>query len=112
MLDALVRHGADVFLLCYYIRPRAAQGCIRFCAAAAETAYAAGTLSLGVWDHWVPGANKTLSALCEEWGAKNSVEVKIDYLGFTIEDRFVVGFGLDFGERYRNLPYIGVIERS
>ena len=40
------------------------------------------------------------------------VEVKIDYLGFTIEDRFVVGFGLDFAERYRNLPYIGVIERS
>jgi hypoxanthine phosphoribosyltransferase len=38
--------------------------------------------------------------------------VKIDYLGFTIEDRFVVGFGLDFAERYRNLPYIGVIEHS
>jgi len=45
-----------------------------------KTAYAAGTLSLGVWDHWVPGANKTLSALCDEWGAKNSVEVKIDYI--------------------------------
>ena len=45
-----------------------------------RTAYAAGTLSLGVWDHWVPGANKTLTALCEEWGAKNSVEVKIDYI--------------------------------
>jgi hypoxanthine phosphoribosyltransferase len=40
------------------------------------------------------------------------VEVKIDYLGFTIEDRFVVGYGLDFAERYRNLPYIGVVERS
>ena len=38
--------------------------------------------------------------------------MKIDYLGFTIEDRFVVGYGLDFGERYRNLPYIGVIERT
>jgi hypoxanthine phosphoribosyltransferase len=44
--------------------------------------------------------------------ARARVQVKIDYLGFTIEDRFVVGFGLDFGERYRNLPYIGVIERS
>ena len=44
--------------------------------------------------------------------ARARVEVKVDYLGFTIEDRFVVGFGLDFGERYRNLPYIGVIERS
>src|SRR5579863_6247455 len=45
-----------------------------------KTAYAAGTLSLGVWDHWVPGANKTLTKLCDEWGAKNSVEVKIDYI--------------------------------
>ena len=44
--------------------------------------------------------------------ARKRVEVKIDYLGFTIEDRFVVGYGLDFGERYRNLPYIGVIERT
>jgi len=44
--------------------------------------------------------------------ARARVEVKIDYLGFTIEDRFVVGYGLDFAEHYRNLPYIGVIERS
>jgi hypoxanthine phosphoribosyltransferase len=39
------------------------------------------------------------------------MRVDIDYLGFTIEDRFVVGYGLDYAERYRNLPYIGVIER-
>ena len=44
--------------------------------------------------------------------ARSRVSVPIDYLGFTIEDRFVVGYGLDFGERYRNLPYIGVVERS
>lgn len=44
--------------------------------------------------------------------ARAKVEVKIDYLGFTIEDRFVVGYGLDFAEKYRNLPYIGVVERS
>lgn len=43
--------------------------------------------------------------------ARARVGVKIDYLGFTIEDRFVVGYGLDFAEKYRNLPYIGVIER-
>src|SRR5215831_19450276 len=42
--------------------------------------YAAGSLSLGVWDHWVPGANNTLSKLCNEWGAKNNCEVKIDYI--------------------------------
>jgi hypoxanthine phosphoribosyltransferase len=44
--------------------------------------------------------------------ARARVAVKIDYLGFTIEDKFVVGYGLDFAERYRNLPYIGVVERS
>jgi hypoxanthine phosphoribosyltransferase len=44
--------------------------------------------------------------------ARAKVDVKIDYLGFTIEDRFVVGYGLDFSEKYRNLPYIGVVERS
>jgi hypoxanthine phosphoribosyltransferase len=44
--------------------------------------------------------------------ARARVEVKIDYLGFTIEDRFVVGYGLDFAEKYRNLPYIGVVERD
>jgi hypoxanthine phosphoribosyltransferase len=42
--------------------------------------------------------------------ARARVAVAIDYLGFTIEDRFVVGYGLDFAERYRNLPYIGVID--
>src|SRR5215469_6351387 len=42
--------------------------------------YAAGSLSLGVWDHWVPGANNTLTKLCNEWGAKNNCEVKIDYI--------------------------------
>ena len=44
--------------------------------------------------------------------ARSKVEVKIDYLGFTIEDRFVVGYGLDFAERFRNLPFIGVVERD
>jgi hypoxanthine phosphoribosyltransferase len=44
--------------------------------------------------------------------ARTRVEVPIDYLGFTIEDRFVVGYGLDWDERYRNLPLIGVVEGS
>jgi len=42
--------------------------------------YAAGTLTLGCWDHWVPGANNTLTKLCNEWGAKNKVDVHIDYI--------------------------------
>jgi len=37
--------------------------------------------------------------------------VTVDYLGFTIEDVFVVGYGLDYAERYRNLPYVGVLEQ-
>jgi hypoxanthine phosphoribosyltransferase len=44
--------------------------------------------------------------------ARARVEVQVDYTGFTIEDRFVVGYGLDHAERYRNLPYIGVVERT
>jgi hypoxanthine phosphoribosyltransferase len=44
--------------------------------------------------------------------ARAKVAVKVDYLGFTIEDKFVVGYGLDFAEKHRNLPYIGVIERT
>ena len=38
------------------------------------------------------------------------VDVKVDYTGFHIPDEFVVGYGLDYDQRYRNLPYIGVIE--
>ncbi|HEY8476694.1 MAG TPA: hypoxanthine phosphoribosyltransferase [Chloroflexota bacterium] len=37
------------------------------------------------------------------------VAVRLDYVGFTIPDRFVVGYGLDYAERYRNLPYVGVL---
>ena len=43
-------------------------------------AYAAGSLSLGVWDHWVPGANKALEKLCKEFGDKNKVDVHIDFI--------------------------------
>jgi hypoxanthine phosphoribosyltransferase len=42
--------------------------------------------------------------------ARARVTVPLDYIGFTIEDRFVVGYGLDCAERHRNLPYIGIVE--
>ena len=42
--------------------------------------------------------------------SRRKIEVKVDYIGFTIEDKFVVGYGLDYAEQYRNLPYIGVLE--
>ena len=44
--------------------------------------------------------------------ARRVVEVKTDYTGFQIPDEFVVGYGLDYDQRYRNLPYIGVVEIS
>jgi hypoxanthine phosphoribosyltransferase len=42
--------------------------------------------------------------------SRHRVDVKIDYLGFTVPDRFLVGYGIDYRERYRNLPYIGYLE--
>ena len=41
---------------------------------------------------------------------RREVDVKIDYLGFDIPDEFVVGYGLDYAQKYRNLPYIGVVD--
>ena len=38
------------------------------------------------------------------------VDVDVEYVGFQIEDKFVVGYGLDYDQQYRNLPYIGVVE--
>lgn len=43
-------------------------------------AYAAGKLSVGFWDHWVPGANKATEALVNEWAAKEKVEVQMDFI--------------------------------
>lgn len=44
--------------------------------------------------------------------ARTRVPVDIHYLGFTIDDVFVIGYGLDFAEKYRNLPYLGVLEQD
>ncbi|HKW52946.1 MAG TPA: ABC transporter substrate-binding protein [Stellaceae bacterium] len=45
-----------------------------------RTSYAAGRLTMGFWDHWVPGANDTLTKIVNDWGQKNHVEVNIDYI--------------------------------
>ena len=45
-----------------------------------HTSRAAGSLAVGFWDHWVPGANDTLTKLCKEWAAKEKVDIKIDYI--------------------------------
>ena len=41
---------------------------------------------------------------------RRKVEIEADYVGFEIDDLFVVGYGLDYDQKYRNLPYIGVVE--
>lgn len=50
-----------------------------------------------------------LCALLDK-AVRRQVEVPIDYLGFTIDDHFVIGYGLDYDDYYRNLPYIGIYE--
>ncbi len=42
--------------------------------------------------------------------SKHKTDIPIEYLGFSIEDKFVVGYGLDYDGRYRNLPFIGVVQ--
>ncbi|HKS10550.1 MAG TPA: hypoxanthine phosphoribosyltransferase [Pyrinomonadaceae bacterium] len=54
-------------------------------------------------------ASVKLAALLDKYERRQK-EVKIDYLGFQIPDEFVVGYGLDFAERYRNLPFIAVLK--
>jgi len=54
-------------------------------------------------------ASVKLCALLDK-PARRVVPIDVDYRGFTIPDRFVVGYGLDYAERYRNLPFIGVLK--
>lgn len=54
-------------------------------------------------------ASVKLAALLDKFDRREK-EVPIDYLGFRIPDEFVVGYGLDYAERYRNLPYIAVVK--
>ncbi len=44
--------------------------------------------------------------------ARREVELPVDYVGFEVPDEFVVGYGLDYAEAYRNLPFIGVLKRD
>jgi hypoxanthine phosphoribosyltransferase len=56
-------------------------------------------------------APKTLKTACLlSKPSRRKVDVLVDYIGFTIEDHFVVGYGLDYAEKYRNLPHIAVLE--
>ena len=52
----------------------------------------------------------TLCTLLDKPERRTAKDVVVDYTGFVIPDKFVVGYGLDWDQRYRNLPYIGVVE--
>ena len=41
---------------------------------------------------------------------RRTSDIKVDYIGYVIEDKFIVGYGIDYNEKYRNLPYIGIVE--
>jgi ABC-type glycerol-3-phosphate transport system substrate-binding protein len=63
-----------------FVATSAAASATMLAAPFVKNAHAAGKLSVGLWDHWVPGANKTSEALVNEWAAKEKVEVQIDYI--------------------------------
>jgi hypoxanthine phosphoribosyltransferase len=53
---------------------------------------------------------KTLRTACLlSKPSRRQVDVAVEYIGFTIDDRFVVGYGLDYAEQYRNLPHIAIV---
>jgi len=57
-------------------------------------------------------ASLKLCTLLDKPSRRIRHDVKVDYSCFSIEDLFVVGYGLDYDQRYRNLPYVGVIEND
>ena len=63
-----------------FVATTAAASATMIAAPFVRTAHAAGKLSIGFWDHWVPGANEASEALVKEWAAKEKVEVQIDYI--------------------------------
>jgi hypoxanthine phosphoribosyltransferase len=71
-------------------------------------------LTLNYLLRYLRGKNPQTLRICAllDKPARRLVEIPIDYTGFTIPDEFVVGYGLDFGEFYRNLPFIGVLRRE
>jgi hypoxanthine phosphoribosyltransferase len=44
--------------------------------------------------------------------SRRQVEVPVEYVGFEVEDKFIIGYGIDYAEKYRNLPFIGTLKQS
>jgi hypoxanthine phosphoribosyltransferase len=68
-------------------------------------------LTLNYLVRYLRGKNPASLRICTllDKPARRLVEIPIDYLGFEIPDQFVIGYGLDYGERYRNLRFVGVL---
>jgi len=68
-------------------------------------------LTLNYLVRYLRGKNPSSLRICTllDKPARRLVEIAIDYLGFEIPDQFVIGYGLDYGERYRNLRFVGVL---
>lgn len=63
-----------------FIKASTATAGVALAAPYVKTAHSAGKLALGLWDHWVPGANDVLAKMCQDWGAANNVEVTLDFI--------------------------------
>src|SRR6266704_3602816 len=63
-----------------FVSTTAAASALAIAAPFVRSAHAAGKLSIGLWDHWVPGANEVQSAIVKEWADAEKVEVTIDYI--------------------------------
>ena len=68
-------------------------------------------LTLNYLMRYLRGKNPASLKICTllDKPARRLVEIPLDYVGFEIPDQFVVGYGLDYGERYRNLRFVGVL---
>jgi len=71
-------------------------------------------LSLNYLRHMLLGRDPASLKICAllDKKSRRKADIQIDYVGFEIPDRFVVGYGLDFEDRYRNLPYISVFKEK
>ena len=68
--------------------------------------------TLSLTQRMLAGRNPASLKLCTllDKPARRETEVNVDYTGFVIPDEFVVGYGLDYAQKYRNLPYVGRLE--
>lgn len=72
-----------------------------------------GTTLKYLYEYLKKRSPKTLKICCLlDKPERRKVDIKADYIGFSIPDEFVVGYGLDFAERFRNLPYIAVVKEE